>query len=604
VTNPRGISDPDLPGGPYYNKPIPPKPAIPGGGGGPPPFIADTIADQAIPLPIVYGTMKVGAKLIEKYQPQSGNPDPWQSVVSTAPGVFCSSDGSAWKCIGRSDGSPGNGTSGGSPPSGTTSPFHDGGMDWQYVQQLPCPVYWQRFVAALSEGEIAGEQGLWWDKEKLATVTAKGLILFKGPDGSNQNLLTASGAYDSSGYQHTALVAASSTAQLRCFTGTQAELPDIAVEVIGLKFGASTPDASPADIVNDILTSFRRGANWPSSRVDTSITGTGAGDFRVYCDAAGFRFSMLLDSQRTAFAVIADILNATNSDAVWSQGKLKIKPLGDTAIASPVYGATGYVPANAAVYNLGPDDFLDRDQPVQWDHVDDADTYNRWPVQYVDRQLGYVQTTVDFPDQADADLRGVRDFGTVNLPVCFPDGTQATMISKILAQRSLRVRNTYRFRLDWRYILLEPTDVVTLTDSFTGLLGTPVRIVEMQEQDDGTLLFTAEDYPAGVAAATGYQPQTGGGYVSNDVATIAPPKSVDGVTLGIKNGAVADAHGTRGGSVDNIWPNPTSETDPPNGADVARAEWVGRVNAGGWRIRGQLGAATQHRHSRSCHLGI
>jgi hypothetical protein len=158
---------------------------------------------------------------------------------------------------------------------------------------------------------------------------------------------------------------------------------------------------------------------------------------------------------------------------------------------------TGYVPANAAAYNLSLDDFLDKDQPVQWDRVDDADTYNRWPVQYVDRQLGYVQTTVDFPDQSNADLRGVRDAGTVNLPVCFPDGTQAVAISKILAQRSLRVRNTYRFRLDWRYILLEPTDVVTLTDSFTGLVGAPVRVVDMEEQDDGTLLFTAEDYPAG-----------------------------------------------------------------------------------------------------------
>jgi hypothetical protein len=136
-------------------------------------------------------------------------------------------------------------------------------MDWAYVQQLPCPVYYQQFVAALAEGEIAGEQGLWWDKEKFSTVRAKGLILYTGPDGSNQNLLAASGSYDSSGYQHTALVAASNTAQLRCFTGTQSELPDIAVEVIGLKFGASTPDASPADIVNDILTSYRRGAHGP-----------------------------------------------------------------------------------------------------------------------------------------------------------------------------------------------------------------------------------------------------------------------------------------------------------------------------------------------------
>src|SRR5438128_2561557 len=43
---------------------------------------------------------------------------------------------------------------------------------------------------------------------------------------------------------------------------------------------------------------------------------------------------------------------------------------------------------------------------------------------------------------------------------------------------------------------------------------------------------------------------------------------------------IPDATNTRGGSVDNIWPNPTSETPPPDGVDTTTAEWSGRTNAG------------------------
>ena len=51
--------------------------------------------------------------------------------------------------------------------------------------------------------------------------------------------------------------------------------------------------------------------------------------YTSYCRAAGFLISPVLTSQRAASDFLKDILVSTNSEAVWSQGQLKIVPYGD-----------------------------------------------------------------------------------------------------------------------------------------------------------------------------------------------------------------------------------------------------------------------------------
>jgi hypothetical protein len=50
-------------------------------------------------------------------------------------------------------------------------------------------------------------------------------------------------------------------------------------------------------------------------------------------------------------------------------------------------------------------------------------------------------------------------------------------------------------------------DIVTLTDSGLGLSKTPARITEIEEDDQGLLDFTMEEFPIGVATATLYATQ-------------------------------------------------------------------------------------------------
>lgn len=615
-----------------------------------------TSAVQARPLPILWGTDKIVPYLIEKLPTAKRQPANWAGGVVVSKGEIQAANGNAYEVLKGGTTGGGNSPSGtgadptawttsqtwvlndvrkangnayqcskaglgggaGTGPSGTGTNIVDNqaqwaflsalpypvvntgdGLVWRYIQALPYPLYFQMFVGALCEGEILGVLRMWWNKERLVCPSldrpGKGLACFFGPDAANQSVSTAGTGYpwDDSSYQHTALISPVSFAAGGVPSGTQAEMPDMALEVQGVLFGATTLDARAADIVNDILTHVRRGCGWPSGRVDaTTITGAGAASYATYCDAAGLRFSYYLDTATTALAVLTDILNATNSDAFWSSGVLKIVPLADTSITSPVYGGVNYVPSNTAQYNISVDDLMDVDRPVQVSRRSDADCFNCFPIEYKDRSADYATITVEDPDQTDIETRGsMKRAGTVSLPMVFQDGTRPIMLSRNLAQRSLNIRNTYTFRLPWRFILLEPTDIVTLPPSALGDTGTtpiPVRITQLRENEDESITFTAEDYPQGVAAtpSTTYVPQANDGLRSHEFITASSGSTqLDGFSIGVKAGTVPVA-GQTYVHYDNLWPNFNSELDPPPGVDLTTAEWSNRTNIGGAAFNG------------------
>lgn len=552
---------------------------------------AMTFAEQGRALPIAWGKVKLPVQLIEKFAPSEAAPP--RRTASTAyqvgeyvtvlayvvQGVRTGND-AVFMCTTGGTTGAGADFTGASLITIGSSYGPDGTVTWKCMALGAVDVNTNNFAGALCEGPIVSCSRMWWDKELALSVSGyspgKATTLTLGPDAANQ---TIPSPFDQAAYQHTALIHA-----LHAPAGTQKEIPAIALEVNAVNLSGATLDQSPADILNDVLTHTRRGCSWPSGRVDASITGSAATSFRTYCDAAGLRFSLVLDTQRSALSIIADILAATNSDAVWSGGKLKVVPLGDQSITAPVFGAVAYVPATTAAYNLGADDMLD---PVKVSRRSDSDSYNAVPIQYLDRAADYATVTVEDPEVVDVSVRGLKRAGTVALPVVFPNGAMPVMLSRILSTRSVKVRNVFTFRLPWRYIALEPTDIVTLTDSVLGLSLTPVRITELSEGEDGTLSITAEDYPAGVAAAASYSPQDGDGYKANEAGSIANrPLNVGGtgMTIGpamvtaatILAGCVPDSAGTRTNFA-NLWPNPTSESAPPDGADTTAAEWAGRT---------------------------
>ena len=88
------------------------------------------------------------------------------------------------------------------------------------------------------------------------------------------------------------------------------------------------------------------------------------------------------------------------------------------------------------------------------------------------------------------------------------------VVAQLVLQRALLFRNTYTFRLGWKYCLLEPMDLVEISDTRLGVAQT-VRITAVEEDDEGTLTITAEDFFGGYSTAALYGKQSASGYIPN-----------------------------------------------------------------------------------------
>ncbi len=75
--------------------------------------------------------------------------------------------------------------------------------------------------------------------------------------------------------------------------------------------------------------------------------------------------------------------------------------------------------------------------------------------------------------------------------------------------------NTYQFTVGRQFVLLDPMDLVTLTEPGLQLNNQLVRITEIQENLDGTLTMTAVEVQ-GVAAAAVYPRQISQGLARNN----------------------------------------------------------------------------------------
>ena len=286
-------------------------------------------------------------------------------------------------------------------------------------------------------------------------------------------------------------------------------IPNISWEVFGFLFaGAANPNA--ADIVNDFLTNTTYGCGLTTAvEVTNGQDGTAASGYQRYCSQMGFLLAPAFIERKGALEHLKWLLDASNSDMVWSGNTLKIVPMGDTAIGT-------FTPYNAAVYALTNDDFLAApgEEPISIVRKSAQDTFNDCPVEYTyadttDAMATYAVATVDNPDQGNIQASGgeLRKDSTISLK-CIPSFAIADVISQIRARRSIYLRNTYRFKLGWRYSRLEPLDIVSLTEPVMGLVARLVRVRSIEENEAGELIVEAEEFIVGTghAVARAYVP--------------------------------------------------------------------------------------------------
>jgi hypothetical protein len=167
--------------------------------------------------------------------------------------------------------------------------------------------------------------------------------------------------------------------------------------------------------------------------------------------------------------------------------------------------------------------------PVRVTRSSPADAMNYVQLEVLDRAQSYNTQIVETFDQAAADLYGVRKDTSIKARAIVDPAMVGPTVAQLILQRLVAYRNTYEFSLGWKYCLLEPMDLVEISDSHLGIANKVVRITAIAEDEEGTLSVTAEDYLG--ASAGGGSPGTavfypkqgmGGGTSSANYANAAP----------------------------------------------------------------------------------
>lgn len=357
-------------------------------------------------------------------------------------------------------------------------------------------------MLALCEGEISGVGRIWRDKEKFDSLAQLRLTLMRGGDEQPlwTHLAQAKHADQALNYSGTAYLCSPNYELTK-----SAQIYQHNFEVIGkLGYSGSIPDANPRDIIRDLLTNQRYGCGFPAESIGDTDR------YSNYCRAVGIFLSPAYTEQGEAQRNISELLEQTNSAAVFSQGRLKIVPYGDGNYRG---NGAAYIADNKAIYDLTDDDFIvsGAEDPVNVERKTNADAFNQIQVEYLDRNNDYNVAVAEVKDQANIEQYGLRPKEAVKMHgIC--NTKVAQKVAQQLLQRALYVRNEYEFKLGWKYCLLEPMDIVTLTDAGLGLNKTPVRITEIEEDEEGVLSVKAEDYPVGVYTTSEYPTQPSLGY--------------------------------------------------------------------------------------------
>jgi hypothetical protein len=359
-------------------------------------------------------------------------------------------------------------------------------------------------IVAICEGPIDSVTQVYVNSNKYSTAAQAGLSIATGATGQAVwSHLTAAYPTQAIGYSGLAIAYAAHYP-----LGSSASPPNHSFEVKRTaSFGvAGTEDADPSLVVTDFFTNTRTGVpSWGSGLLG-DLT-----QYQDYCLAAGLLVSPVIDQQRSASDFLTELLRATNSTCVWSEGVLKFIPYGDTPLTGN--GKT-FTPNVTPIYSLDDDDFVvDKGSaPLLVDIMDQSDAYNVVQLEYLDRTNQYNMAIALSSDAANVAQYGMRrkDPDTVHC-ICTP--TVAALSSQLFLQRTLYTRGQYKFKLGWMFAILEPGDIVEVTDAGLGLSAYPVRIIQIDEDEKYGLSITAEDAQIGIAHTPLYDMQNSAGYV-------------------------------------------------------------------------------------------
>lgn len=366
-------------------------------------------------------------------------------------------------------------------------------------------------ISAICWGPVGGLVAIWQNQLKNGTTTNflnataasdLNLTFFNGGVGQTPwSYLTSHHAGQALGYSGITYVAND-----KWDLGSAGMFPNYSYEIAGFNvFGNGVVDAECSAVIFGLLADPEIGCGFSPQEVDVS-------EITPYCIANNIFVSPVLDKQQAASQWIGQLLTIANAEAVWSEGILKVRTRADSNAQDN--GAT-FTANTTPVANLTLDDFQDREEPVRILRPNPRDAYNAVTINWTNRGNQYNTEPYQEQDQGYIDQYGYRPQGAIDaLGICRADVAAKT--AHIQLKRNLYNRTTYKFKLGWEWIILEPMDIVSLTcqvgtQSYQRLNQTPCRITSIQEDEDGYLSIEAEEIPQGAGTLVQHVGQTGGG---------------------------------------------------------------------------------------------
>jgi hypothetical protein len=365
--------------------------------------------------------------------------------------------------------------------------------------------YKTSFIMGLCEGPIDGLGTVWRDKEVLNDVYQRFSVKLGAYSQTAWTYLTSKHPTQALNYRGVAYAAASNVD-----LGNSSSLPNHSFEVYGiLSYDLLDGDSQPGAVLYDFLTNNKYGANFGNTMTAAPFNFNDWDQFNL---AAELFISPVFQGTEQASEIIELMGKITNTGFYFSEGILKATPYCDETIVSD-YGS--FVPNLNPIYALSDDDYISSgDDPIRVTRGSVNDAYNQVQVEFVNRSNQYNVEIAEAKDQGSIDVYGLRPMETIKCHwICRPE--LARSIAQTVLQRSMYIRNSYEFRVGIKYVLLEPTDLITITDTRLGLVSKPVRITRITEEGDNTFLIEAEDAPAGVNSTALYISETGSGYTDD-----------------------------------------------------------------------------------------
>ena len=230
---------------------------------------------------------------------------------------------------------------------------------------------------------------------------------------------------------------------------------------------------------------------------------------RLQCRANGLYGSLCMDSQKPASSWLSELYAAMNTAPVWSGFKLKSIPYSEVSCIGN--GALYVSPATSPglIADLATDDFLgETGKPMVKIAVKgSADCQNVIQLQHPNRASKYVDISASLPDTGAVAQNGARTNEQLVFR-CVQDDAIAQMLLGVMSRRANVLDKTYKFKLNARWKLLEPMDILTITDLLVGIDHLPIRLVSIDEDAEFNLDCEAEAYIWGLSSPKVVTPTT------------------------------------------------------------------------------------------------